>query len=59
MEEKILKVLDEQPDGFICPNQADFENDDIDEFFKVIHSLIEKGVIRKRNCKGLAYEYNK
>jgi len=28
MEEMILKVLDKQSDGFICPNQSEFFNCD-------------------------------
>lgn len=58
MKEKILKVLDEQIDGFICPNQSDFLSDDTNELFAAIHSLIEDGTLRRRNCEGLAYEYN-
>lgn len=59
MEEYILKVLDEQPDGFIVPNQMEFYNNNIHEFFQAIQRLIDKGVLRKRNCDGLAYEYNR
>lgn len=58
MEKYILKVLDEQPDGFIIPEQIEFCNN-IHEFFQAIQNLINKGVLRKRNCEGLAYEYNK
>ena len=59
MEEYILKVLDEQKDGFITPNQDAFSGCDTHELFQAIYSLIGKGVLRKRNCDGLAYEYNK
>lgn len=59
MEEKILKVLDEQIDGFITPNQSEFYDCDTHELFQAIYSLIDKGVLRKRDCEGLAYEYNK
>lgn len=58
MEEKILSILDEQIDGFICPNQADFINDDTHKLFSAISNLIIMGIIRRRNCEGLAYEYN-
>lgn len=58
MEEYILKVLDEQRDGFITPNQTEFYNN-IDGFFQAVQSLIDKGILRKRNCDGLAYEYDK
>lgn len=59
MEEMILRVLDCQIDGFICPNQADFNECDIHELFTTIYSLVDKGILRKRNCEGLAFEYNK
>ena len=59
MEEYILKVLNEQPDGFIVPNQTEFYNNNIHEFFEAIQRLIDKGILRKRNCDGLAYEYNR
>ncbi len=59
MEEYILKVLDEQKDGFITPNQDAFAGCDTHELFQAIYSLIDKGVLRKRNCDGLAYEYDK
>lgn len=59
MEEMILQVLDCQIDGFICPNQADFAECDIHELFTTIYYLVDKGILRKRNCEGLAFEYNK
>ncbi len=59
MEEKILKVLNEQMDGFICQEQMEFRDNDTHEFFQAIHKLIDDGILRKRNCCGLAYEYNK
>lgn len=58
MKEKILKVLNEQQDGFITPNQSDFNQDNVQEFFTAIHELIENGILRKRDCEGLAFEYN-
>lgn len=59
MEEMILKVLDKQIDGFICPNQSEFYDYDAHEIFQAIYNLINKGVLRKRKCEGLAFEYNK
>lgn len=59
MKEKILRVLDKQTDGFIYPNQMDFKDDEIHELFWAIDSLIEDGILRRRNCDTLAYEYNK
>ncbi len=59
MEEMILQVLDRQIDGFICPNQSDFSGYDTKKLFEAIYSLIDKGILRKRYCEGLAYEYDK
>ena len=56
MKQKILEVLAAQADGFIIPNQSDFANDDMHELFYAIDSLIEAGILRRRNCEGLAYE---
>lgn len=56
MKEKVLRVLENQTDGFIVPNQTDFYDVDIREFFCAISELIEAGILRKRNCDGLAYE---
>lgn len=59
MEKMILQALDKQIDGFICPNQSEFYNCNINSVFKAIYSLAGKGILRRRNCEGLAYEYNK
>lgn len=59
MKEKILRVLDEQIDGFITPNQADFQDDDMHKFFQAVRELIDNGTLRRRCCSGTAYEYNK
>ena len=56
MKAKILKVLESQMDGFICPNQTDFRDVDVREFFGAIGSLIDEGILQKRNCEGLAFE---
>ena len=48
MEKYILKVLDEQKDGFITPNQDAFSGCDTHELFQAIYSLIDKGILRKR-----------
>lgn len=53
---KILNVLNSQPDNFIIPNQTEFYGD-VNNFFKAVDELIKDGVLRKRNCEGLAYEY--
>lgn len=48
MEEYILKVLDEHPDGFIIPNQDAFRGCDTHELFRAIYSLIDKGIFWNR-----------
>lgn len=55
LKEKILSVLDSQADNFIIPNQSEFCGDA--NFFKAVDELIKDGILRKRNCEGLAYEY--
>ena len=57
-ENKVLEVLNKQLDGFICPNQTELYNLDTKKLFQAIHNLEEKGVLRKRDCEGLAYEYD-
>jgi hypothetical protein len=59
LEKKVLEVLNNQLDGFICPNQSEFYNEDTHELFNALYSLVNKGILRKRNCEGLAYEYEK
>lgn len=58
IEKEILTVLDDQDDGFIVPNQTDFNKYDIRDFYEALDRLITKGVLRKRECAGAAYEYN-
>lgn len=59
VEEIILQVLDRQEDGFICPNQSEFSGCDTHELFQSIYALIENGVLQRRDCEGLAFEYKK
>lgn len=37
-----------------CNDQENYKN-----LFKAIHNLIQKEIIRKRNCEGYAIELNK
>lgn len=57
LKKKILEILDDQSDGFIIPNQSEFDGWDVHEKYAAIYSLIEDGILKKRNCSGLAYEY--
>lgn len=56
LKDKILTVLNSQADNFIIPNQSEFYGD-ANNFFKAVDELIKDGVLRKRDCEGLAYEY--
>jgi hypothetical protein len=56
MEDKIMQIIKE--DEFFCPNETGFY-DKPQETFNAIKKLVDKGLIRKRNCLGLAYELNK
>ena len=64
MSNEEIKVYNFMKDeDFIIPLQiadilnVDFETDKgIKKVFEIIYSLINKGLIRKRNCIGIAYE---
>ena len=58
MKNLIIETLKKQSDGFIVPNQTEFNNCDIKEFFVAINELVASGVLRKRDCSGVAYEFN-
>lgn len=53
----ILDVLDQQDDGFIVPNQSAFNNIEPHELSDAIYSLIDMGILQRRDCEGLAFEY--
>lgn len=58
MQEYILSVLDNELDNFIVPNQWQFDNSRCDQkaFFTAINSLINQGILKRRDCQGVAYE---
>ena len=56
IERDILRELEEQGD-FITPNQSAFDKYSPAELFQAISNLINKGILRKRDCEGTAYEY--
>lgn len=56
IERNILRELEEQGD-FITPNQSAFDKYSPAELFQAISNLINKGILRKRDCEGTAYEY--
>lgn len=55
----VLKTLDEQDDGFIVPGQGEFRDIDVHTLFESIRRLMKKGILRRRECIGIAYEYVK
>lgn len=58
MKNLIIETLKNQADGFIVPNQTEFNNCDTKEFFSAINALVASGILRKRDCSGVAYEFN-
>lgn len=57
-EEKVLKLIDEDEQHFTSPEFCGLWGDDYD-FKKILsacYSLVNKGVLKKRNCDGLAFE---
>lgn len=58
MQEYILSILDKELDDFIVPNQWQFDNSRCDQkaFFTAINSLINQGILKRRDCQGVAYE---
>lgn len=55
----VLKTLNEQDDGFIIPGQGEFQDIEVHTLFESIRRLIKKGILRRRECIGIAYEYAK
>lgn len=59
LDEYIIKVLKEQDDGFIIPGQSEFQDIEVHTLFEGIRRLMKKGILRRRECIGIAYEYAK
>lgn len=56
-EQELLKILDNEKAGFIAPEWAGlFGEYDYKSVIRVCYNLVAKGVLRKRNCIGLAFE---
>ena len=56
-EQKLLEILENEKEGFIAPEWAGpFGEYDYKSVVRACYSLVEKGVLRKRNCTGLAFE---
>lgn len=57
-EEKILQLIDEDEQHFTSPDFSGLWGDDYDykKILTACCSLVEKGILKKRNCDGLAFE---
>lgn len=57
-EEKVLQLIDEDKEHFTSPEFCGLWGEDYDykEIVRACYSLVEKGVLQKRNCNGLAFE---
>ena len=57
-EEKVLRLIDQDEQHFTSPEFCGLWGDEYD-FKKILcacHSLVKKGILKKRNCDGLAFE---
>lgn len=57
-EEKILSIIDNDEHHFTSPEFDGLWGDDYDykKILTACYSLVEKGILKKRNCDGLAFE---
>lgn len=58
MEILIMEHLRKSDDGFIATNETGLYEQNAHELYKAINSLMEKRIIRKRNCDAEAYEWD-
>lgn len=61
MEILVMNCLKENTDngiGFITPNEDTLYKQNPKELFKAIEHLTELRIIKKKNCDGVAYEWN-
>jgi hypothetical protein len=64
-ELKIIELIKNDSEKFVIPLQvADILNnnfstrEEIKEILNILYGMINKGLLRKRNCEGLAFELN-
>lgn len=57
-EKKVLNLIDQDDQHFTSPEFCGLwgDNYDFGKILMVCHSLTSKGILKKRNCVGLAYE---
>lgn len=59
LEEKILQYIDSDKDHFFAPEWDGVFNREEYSYSDIMHacfSLVNKGVLKKRDCLGLAFE---
>jgi hypothetical protein len=56
IESKIMKKVNNN--GFMVPNDVELYQYDPRELFSTIYSMINRGILRRRDCEGLAFELN-
>jgi hypothetical protein len=57
-EKELLKILDEQEEGFVAPEWCCFSKYDTISVIKKCRELVDEQILQKRDCSGLAYEYS-
>lgn len=57
-EKKVLKLIDDDEQHFTSPEFSGLWGDDYDfkQILSACYSLVAKGILKKRNCDGLAFE---
>ena len=59
LEEKILQIIDNEEDHFFSPDfdgLISHEEHSRAEITKACFSLVDKGILKRRDCIGLAFE---
>ena len=61
-EQLVLKLIENEEDRFFAPEFTglyDEKKVNRQEITKACYSLVEKGILKRRNCIGLAFEFAK
>jgi len=59
IRKEILNMLDNEEQGFISPEWSEFNKFNLHDLHKELFNLVDEGILRKRNCLGLAFKYAK
>lgn len=57
MREDILEILKHEEDKFIAPEWSCFKKFDYEDLLKELYGMVDEGILIKRDCTGLAFEY--